>query len=278
VFYTGGGGFVPQPFPFQAEGPGTTTWSSEGTHFSFQDLFGMGDPDGEMGGIDLSSILEQMLGGRKFGGGVGGPASSSMPFTSTGPRSRARKMYRSAKQQQPVTRYFYCSLEELSKGCTKKLKVTHSIPDADEDDSFIKGRSASSTRIESKIYEIQVKPGWKNGTKVRFPATKSGFPPMIFVLKEKPHPYLKRQVNDLLWVCKLTSKQAEKGANLKVPLPDGSTTELTTTDRAPISLGDVIILRGKGMPIKGGPERGDLVIEFQIISDKNENKERNVKL
>merc|ERR1712071_449315 len=109
----------------------------------------------------------------------------------------------------------------------------------------------------------------KTGTKVHFKASSQDnhhhggndiFPPITFVLKEKPHAFLKRNGDDLLWVCKLNPRQAEKGAKIKVPLPDGEIFALTLHDnneqvKFPIPDGYQLTIEGKGMPIKGGPER-----------------------
>lgn len=50
-----------------------------------------------------------------------------------------------------------CSLEELYKGSTRKMKIQRSILDA----------SGQSMRV-SEVLEVAVRPGWKSGTKVTF--------------------------------------------------------------------------------------------------------------
>jgi len=54
-------------------------------------------------------------------------------------------------------RTFACTLEELYTGCTKKMKITKTLVE-------------SGKRMQAeKILTLQVKPGWKTGTKVTFP-------------------------------------------------------------------------------------------------------------
>ena len=150
---------------------------------------------------------------------------------------------------------FSCSLGELAMGCQKKLKLTSENPTFDP--------RTGEKYVEEKIYTIDVKPGWKSGTKINFKAQGS-FPPLTFILKEKPHKFLVRKNNDLIWKCKIADTQANKALKLKLPLPDGTDIEILTNDILPIQNGSSKRIKGKGMPIKGGPERGDLIIKFQV--------------
>ena len=56
-----------------------------------------------------------------------------------------------------IKRQFNCTLEDLFKGTVKKMKVTKSIMDA-----------SGKTMPVEKILTINVKPGWKDGTKITF--------------------------------------------------------------------------------------------------------------
>ena len=158
--------------------------------------------------------------------------------------------------------------EELSneKGCTKKLRVK--LPSIDP---------TTGERIEiAKVYEIQVKPGWKSGTKIKF-SKDENFPPMTFILKEKQHSFLKRNGDDLIWNCNVSASQAEKGAKLNIPLPCGEALAVSTQDISPMKDGETMRVAGKGMPIKGGPSRGDLIINFRVskLEEKSSSSSRN---
>lgn len=52
-----------------------------------------------------------------------------------------------------------CSLEDLYAGTTKKMKITRQALNTD----------GKTTYPESKILTIDIKPGWKAGTKITFP-------------------------------------------------------------------------------------------------------------
>lgn len=71
------------------------------------------------------------------------------------------------------------------------------------------------------------------------------------------------QGDDLKWVCKLTRSQAEKGVMLTVPQLDGTDYKLSTVGQS-VYHGRCIVLKSMGMPVKGGPARGRLLIEFRI--------------
>ena len=196
-------------------------------------MFG-GMPQGSPGGggdfahVDLNEILRQMMGGVPMGGRDPGSASHNHHGMGSGTAGGGfghffggQYQRQSSQQQQPrrykeYTKPVYCSLEDICKGCTKKLKVSYPMSG-------------------EKIYNIKIKPGWKEGTKIKFNSSRirnpnTGmeveYPPITFIVREKKHPFLKHVGNDLIWQCKLSPSQAEKGAKLRLPLPDGSTLEI----------------------------------------------------
>lgn len=243
--------------------------------------FGNGPASMGMGGgnsvqVDLNEILQGFMGARRptsnggfFGTGMGNGMGKGMGGTS-GMRMNNNPMFGQQQQQQkqqqrprytdkskPQIQAFYCTLSDLSdvNGCTKKLKV--SIDQRGEYEN-------------EKIYTIQVQPGWKDGTKIKFKATKDGmFPPMTFLLKEKKHKYLTRDGDDLIFHCAVTESQAKKGVKIKVPLPDGELLEIQTTPNE-IKKGYSRSIAGKGMPKRKKREenssqhKGDLIIQFRI--------------
>jgi DnaJ-class molecular chaperone len=231
----GNGGPDGKPFAsfFSSEG---TQQQQGGQHFQG---FSFGGP--EMGGgatnFDLSDLLKQFKGGRTGGGGGFQPRSSSTSrpsYTSTPPKT--------------FTRIVKCTLEELATGATKKLKVSY------------KG--------EGKVYTIPVKAGWKDGTNVKFNNEKHGRPNMVFVIQQTAHKYLRREGNDLYFTCWISPEQTANGINVKVQLPTGEVWSQvipkSSDDSPAITSGKKLVVAGKGMPIKGGPECGDLIVEFRV--------------
>lgn len=136
-----------------------------------------------------------------------------------------------------------CSLEDLYKGVSRKLKITERFGN-------------------SEIITIDIKKGWKEGTKIIYPQ-KNGCR-IIFIIKEKKHKWFKRRNNDLIWDCIINQKQATKGFKLSIPLLNGETAKfIVKPDEIKKSnLCSKII--GKGMPIKNQNIYGDLIINFII--------------
>jgi len=90
---------------------------------------------------------------------------------------------------------------------------------------------------------------------------------MVFEVEELPHKYLKRNGDDLVYICRISEDQARRGGiKIKVPLPTGDTWThvFPRNNNGTISNGQRHIEANKGMPIKGGPERGKLIVEFRI--------------
>jgi DnaJ family protein B protein 4 len=67
-------------------------------------------------------------------------------------------MHQGPVKDKPITRHLGCTLEELYSGSTRKMKITRTIFDG----------SGRVTRSEEEILELNVKPGWKKGTKLTF--------------------------------------------------------------------------------------------------------------
>ena len=63
-----------------------------------------------------------------------------------------------SRQDAPIEHALPCSLEEVYKGTTKRLKISRSVTSA----------SGRSERV-SETLTVDVKPGWKKGTRVTFP-------------------------------------------------------------------------------------------------------------
>lgn len=211
-------------------------------------------------GMDEDDDMGSYGGGSPFGGMFGGMP-GGMPRTRSQSNKRSSSFPAGSRNSQPseITRPLKVSLEEVYNGATKRLKV---------------GRKLLSGQTEEKILEITVLPGWKSGTKVRFPhagnETASGdSQDLVFVVEEKPHARFVRDGSDLHHTFKiplvdaLTSdggtKQLESlsGTKINVPVPSGV-----------IKPGQETRVRGEGMPIrKDGAQKskGDLVVKWDVV-------------
>jgi len=108
---------------------------------------------------------------------------------------------RKKTQDPPIEHELFVTLEEIATGTTKKMKISRKVLTAD-------GRS---TRSEDKVLTIDIKPGWKQGTKITFPREGDQSPAtipadIIFIIKDKPHPTFRRDGADLIYTAKISLK------------------------------------------------------------------------
>lgn len=121
---------------------------------------------------------------------------------------------------------------------------------------------------ETEILTIVVKPGWKKGTKIKFPdkgnEQVNQLPAdLVFVIDEKPHDLFKRDGNDLMTSTSVTLAEAIGGTTVSVDTLDGRNVSVGVTEI--VSPGYELVVPGEGMPIAKEPRtRGDLRIKFDV--------------
>lgn len=176
-----------------------------------------------------------------------------------------RPSSRPSPQRQPsvsppseITRALKVSLEDLYSGTTKHLKV---------------GRKLLSGDTEDKVLEIQVQPGWKSGTKVRFPragneqATGEA-QDLVFVVEEKPHDRFVREGNNLVThvSTSLVDALTGDGGKKTVEVLDGRKLQVAPPSGI-VKPGSETVVSGEGMPIRqqGSVRRkGDLIVKWDV--------------
>ena len=159
------------------------------------------------------------------------------------------------------------SLEELYTGTTKKLKV---------------GRKMLNGKTEEKVLTIDVKPGWKKGTKVRFAGSgnetaRGVFQDLVFVVEERSNARFTREGDNLRIIVPIKLVDALDpprpgtvssrrtittldGRSVEIPLPSPGLGKTT------ISPGRTTRLANEGMPISKakGTRKGDLIVEWNV--------------
>uniref|UniRef100_A0A383WPC8 Chaperone DnaJ C-terminal domain-containing protein n=1 Tax=Tetradesmus obliquus TaxID=3088 RepID=A0A383WPC8_TETOB len=124
-------------------------------------------------------------------------------------------------------------------------------------------------RSEEELLELNVKPGWKKGTKLTFQQKgdeRPGHIPadMVFIIDEKPHARFKRDGDNLLLTKRLSLGDALCGTEFQVQTLDGRAITVSTKDEV-VTPHTSKIIRGEGMPISKQPgSRGNLVIKFDV--------------
>ncbi|KAL4362657.1 hypothetical protein GQ457_04G016590 [Hibiscus cannabinus] len=152
-----------------------------------------------------------------------------------------------------------CSLEELYKGAKKKMRISRNVFDPS-----ISGK----LRTLEEILTIEIKPGWKRGTKITFPEKGNEEPgiipaDVIFVIDEKPHALYKRDGNDLVVNQEITLLEALTGRTLELTTLDGRNLVIPLTEI--IKPGAEVVFPNEGMPISKEPgKKGNLRIKLDV--------------
>ncbi|KAG1371572.1 dnaJ-like subfamily B member 13 [Cocos nucifera] len=219
----------------------------------FSEFFGFSSPFGAAagGGMGDGAAGGSRGGGARFPGGIFGEDI----FASFGGGRRGGEA--SARKAPQIERTLLCSLEDLYKGTTKKMKISRDVVDSN-------GRPST---VE-EILTIDIKPGWKKGTKVTFPEKGNELrnlipADLVFIIDERPHGVFKREGNDLIFTEKISLVEALTGYTVQLTTLDGR--NLTIPINSIISPTYEEIVQGEGMPITKDPsKKGNLRIKFQI--------------
>uniref|UniRef100_A0A0E0DLG0 J domain-containing protein n=1 Tax=Oryza meridionalis TaxID=40149 RepID=A0A0E0DLG0_9ORYZ len=224
--------------------PPPTTSSSSSSH-------------GGGGGFRFSPRSAEEIFSEMFGGGFGGagPRAPGAGFPGFGGSPRAGET--SATKAPAIERQLACSLEDLYRGATKKMKISRDVLDA----------TGKPTNLE-EILTIDIKPGWKKGTKVTFPKKGNEKPniipsDLVFIIEERSHARFKRDKDDLIYTHRISLVEALTGCTVQLTTLDGR--NLTVPVKSVVNPTSEEVVKGEGMPITKEPsKKGDLKIRFQI--------------
>lgn len=232
-----------------------------GTDSPFEIFMNMGGPGGMHGNNLFMSDMggeEMDIDGDGFGPFIGGrPPFRSQTFHHAGPAGRPGKTS-SGKQDPPIEHDLQVSLEEVLRGCTKRMKITRRVAGSD-----------GSIRKEDKVLIINVKPGWKAGTKITFQKEGDQYPnrvpaDIVFIIRDKPHPSYRREGADLHYTVKISLKEALCGCSVKVPTLTGETLQISL-QREVVKPSTIKRIQGQGLPHTKDPaKRGDILVHFDI--------------
>jgi len=113
---------------------------------------------------------------------------------------------------------------------------------------------------------VRIPPGADEGSRVRIAGQGASSPhhasrgDLLLVIHVSPHPYFRREGDDLHLDLPITVAEAYRGAKVRVPTIDGAVT-LKVPEKT--QSGSVLRVRGKGVARKGR-EPGDIFVHFQI--------------
>ncbi|KAM0921075.1 hypothetical protein ACQ4PT_006997 [Festuca glaucescens] len=250
--------------PPGAGGPsGSSYYGGDGSTFQFNprsaddifaEFFGFSSPFSGMGGMGgMGGGAERGMRGSRFGM-FGDDMFGSFPqFPGEASVHAPQRSHKAG----PIENRLPCNLADLYKGTTKKMKISREILD-----------SSGRTMVVEEILTIEIKPGWKKGTKITFPEKGNEAPHVIpadivFVIDEKPHDQFIRDGNDLIMTQKISLAEALTGCTVIVTTLDGR--NLTIPINNVINPGYEEVVPREGMPIpKDRSKKGNLKIKFSI--------------
>ncbi|PWA54338.1 hypothetical protein CTI12_AA434930 [Artemisia annua] len=199
---------------------------------------------------DADDIYEELFKDVNFGRSGGSNGESSGSGSNKGGSSKMKKAA-------PVENLLACGLVDLYKGAKKKMKISRTVLD-----------SFGKVRTVEEILTIEIRPGWKKGTKITFPEKGNQEPgviaaDLIFVVDEKPHEVFTREGNDLVVNQEISLVEALTGKTVELTTLDGRNLLIPVTEM--VKPGDELTVPNEGMPISKDPrKKGNLRIKFDV--------------
>jgi len=126
--------------------------------------------------------------------------------------------------------------------------------------------------LKTERISVKIPPGVDNGSNVRIQgkghAGYAGGPPgdLYIGTRVRPHPFFERKGDNLYCEVPITVTEAALGAKIEVPTVDGK-----ASMRIPpgTGSGQILRLRGMGVPHLKGPGRGDQFVTVKIVVPQN---------
>ncbi|TQS39170.1 hypothetical protein Golomagni_00310 [Golovinomyces magnicellulatus] len=156
-----------------------------------------------------------------------------------------------------VERPLPLTLEEMYKGTHKKMKIKRKAFEP----------STGRRVIEDKVLEMDIKPGLKKGSKIKFKGVgdqeEGGQQDLHFVVEEKKHSIFSRDGDDIHYTIELELKEALTGWNRTVTTIDGK--KISIEKSGPTQPDSREEYPGLGMPLSKKPDsRGKFIITYKV--------------
>lgn len=116
----------------------------------------------------------------------------------------------------------------------------------------------------SKAINVHIPPGVHDGTKLRIPGMVGG-KDFYLLVKVKPHPFFRREGDNVLLEVPLTVAEAALGTEIEIPTLVGRIKMRVPSET---QNGTVFRLRGLGFPKLKGEGKGDQLVKVQIVVPK----------
>ena len=210
----------------------------------------------EFTGADAEALFSRLFGGgggRGGGFGQGGFGGVGDPFGGFSPTGGGRK-----RARPECVIEIALSLEELYRGGRREFMYRRNVRAGD----------GSMTERDEQI-SLDVKPGWKGGTKLTFDrkgheSATGETADLVVVIKERPHTFLKREGDDLVYeVPSISLRSALVGWKFRFDHVDDE--QVSIEFEEPTPAGFVRTVRGRGMPNQKTGARGNLIVRVKAV-------------
>lgn len=132
----------------------------------------------------------------------------------------------------------------------------------------VNGARKRVTMPDSKVLDVSVPKGLRDGQILRLkgkgsPGVGGGASGDAFIeVSVRPHPHFRRDGRDIRLDLPVSFSEAILGAKVRVPTTSGS---VTVTIPPHSNSGDVLRLKGKGVPKRGADDAGDQLVELRVV-------------
>jgi len=157
----------------------------------------------------------------------------------------------------------YVDLSDLTGGRSTPRRVATPIATASTEVSLAEVSTGTQrmVNVNGRRLHVKIPPGVANGAKVKLSGAVDGGD-LLITVKVAPDPRFERHGTELRSELPLTLAEALLGAEVRVPTPTGS---VTLRIRPNTQNGQEITLKGRGLPKRGGGDRGDLVVTTRVV-------------
>lgn len=117
-------------------------------------------------------------------------------------------------------------------------------------------------------YMFDLKPGYKDGTKLRFKDTEPGFEVVFVLVQGEKHDTFTRVGNDLHVTVPISREEMREGCTIDIePLgPEEATIEVEVAPGIIERSGQTLTVKRKGWPIRKLKTHGDLIVHFTLTT------------
>lgn len=130
---------------------------------------------------------------------------------------------------------------------------------------------------EKRTLKVRIPAGVEDGSRLRLigegEAGDEDMPTgdLYVVTRVRKHPFFEREGNDLACEIAITFTQAALGARIEIPTLEGDEVLKVPPGTQP---GEIVRLKGKGVPDVSGRRKGDLFVKVQVKTPENLSKEQ----